>query len=91
MSEILYHWFCSVAVITPDSDPASEQNIPFRQPRFDSGQDLPFFLNKNVRYFFCLNMVSELTNSKHLSRQTFDITQHWLVRQDVVEILGTET
>jgi prophage antirepressor-like protein len=36
-------------------------------------------------------MVSELTNSKHLSRQTFNITQHWFVRQDVVEILGTKT
>ena len=29
-------WFCSVAVITPDSDHISV----FRQPRFDSGQDL---------------------------------------------------
>jgi hypothetical protein len=36
-------------------------------------------------------MVSELTNSKHLSRQTFHITHHWFVRQDVVEILGTKT
>jgi hypothetical protein len=32
--------FCSVAVITPDSDHLSGA---FRQPRFDSGQDLILF------------------------------------------------
>lgn len=42
------NWFCSVVVITPDFDPTPL----FRQPQFESGQDLAELVFNNIFLIF---------------------------------------